>query len=100
MLDDLEYVHEDGKLALGDITIYALSTCGFCRSALAFMRENKIKFKYIYVDLQDNDTKSRIKQELRDHFEERIGFPFCVIDEKECMVGFTESKWKERFLKK
>ncbi|MFW9923387.1 MAG: glutaredoxin family protein [Candidatus Thorarchaeota archaeon] len=98
MLKDLEYKYEEGEFDIADITVYALSTCGFCRSALAFLRENKIKFKYIYVDLQNPDIRNGIKQDLRDKFDERIGFPFVVINGKETLVGFREDTWKEKFL--
>ena len=101
MHEDLDFTVEKGKNKPADITVYALSTCGFCRSALQFLRDNDIAFKYIYVDKQDSQVKVQIKKDLRDNFEERLGFPFCVINGGEkVMVGFREEKWQEAFLSK
>ena len=33
----------DGKVDAGELTVYALSTCGFCKRALAFLRDNSIR---------------------------------------------------------
>ena len=40
----------------------------------------------------------KIKRDLKDKFEERLGFPFVVIDGGDkVLVGFKEEKWKEAF---
>lgn len=99
MMDTLKYVEVEGKKKPFDITVYALSTCGFCRSALAFLKDNQIKYRYVYVDKLSSDERNKCKQFLRDNYEERLGFPFVVLDEKEAIVGYREEKWKEKFLK-
>ncbi|MBN1328283.1 MAG: glutaredoxin family protein [Candidatus Heimdallarchaeota archaeon] len=100
MLEKLKFTNEQGEKNPCDIEVYALSTCGFCKRALEFLRSNKITFRYIYVDQQDSDLRLMIKNELADRFEGRIGFPFAVINGGEkTLVGFTEEKWKEAFLK-
>lgn len=101
MLENLNFKHESGTKKPAKITVYALSTCGFCKRALEFLRENKIEFRYIYVDQQSPQIKVQIKQDLRDNFEERLGFPFVVFDDGKkvkAMVGFREDNWKEAFL--
>ncbi|HUT82911.1 MAG TPA: glutaredoxin family protein [Candidatus Bathyarchaeia archaeon] len=99
MLEKLKFTKEQGEKNPCDIEVYALSTCGFCKRALEFLRTNKITFRYIYVDLQESDLRMKIKKELTDRFDERLGFPFAVINGGEkILVGFTEEKWKEAFL--
>ena len=99
MHEDFEFVIEEGEKTPCDIQVYALSTCGFCRRGLEFLRKNKIAFRYIYVDQLKPDMRMKIKRDLRDKFEERLGFPFVVIDGGEkVMVGFREDQWKEQFL--
>lgn len=98
MLDELDYTIEEGKETPNDICVYALSTCGHCKRGLSFLRQKNIKFRYIYVDLMPHDLRMRIKKELSDKYNERIGFPFCVINDGETiLVGFTEEKWKNIF---
>ena len=99
MHEELEFTHEKGKNKPHEITVYALSTCGFCKRALAFLRENDIEFRFIYVDKQSPEIRIRIKKDLRDNFEERLGFPYVILNSKEAMVGFREEVWKEKFLK-
>ena len=98
MLEELDFTMEDGEKNPCDITVYALSTCGFCKKGLAFLRNNNLKFKYIYVDQMAQDLRMRTKKEISDRYKERIGFPFVVIDNGDkILVGFKEEKWKETF---
>jgi len=98
MLDELEFTNEEGEKNPCDITVYALSTCGFCKRGLAFLRDNNLKFKFIYVDQLAQDLRMRTKKELSDKYKERIGFPFVVVDNgNKILVGFKEVKWKEAF---
>ena len=79
MLNELDYTIEEGESSPYDICVYALSTCGFCKKGINFLREKKVKFRYIYVDLIGQDLRLRTKKELSDKYNERIGFPFVVI---------------------
>jgi glutaredoxin len=99
MHEDLEFITETGEKNPCDIQIYALSTCGFCKRGLEFLRNNNITFRYIYVDKLDKDLRYRIKRELLDKFEERIAFPYVLVNDGEkILVGFTEQKWTDAFL--
>jgi glutaredoxin len=96
-LEQIEYVSEPGDLKGHEVTVYALSTCGFCRRGLQFLRDNKIAFKYVYVDQLDFDLKQRVKDELGAKYDARVVFPYMVLDSKEVVTGFVEDKWKEVF---
>ncbi|MHA1743208.1 MAG: glutaredoxin family protein, partial [Candidatus Heimdallarchaeota archaeon] len=69
MDENLEFAKVEGEKKPCDIQIYALSTCGFCRRALAFLRNNKITFRYIYVDQLSYDLRQKIKRNLMAKFE-------------------------------
>lgn len=93
ILDQIEYTHEAGKNDKHDVTVFALSTCGFCKACLKFLHKNDIKFKYVYYDLLDPDLKAAIKDELGERFKERIMFPFVVVDGgQRVVVGFKEDE--------
>lgn len=98
MNNDLEFVYMDGENVPGDITVYALSTCGFCKRALEFLRENSIKFRYIYIDKLPVDVKTSVKTELRDKSGKNVAFPFVVIDGNKYLVGFVVDEWKRELL--
>jgi glutaredoxin-like protein NrdH len=96
-IDSLDYTNESGDAHGHKITVYALSTCGFCRRGLQFLRDNKIAFKYVYVDKLDYDVKEKLKSELQSKFDVRLVFPYMVLDDKKVLSGFIEDQWKVAF---
>ncbi|HPR49800.1 MAG TPA: glutaredoxin family protein [Spirochaetota bacterium] len=98
MLESLDYIDEDGSNVPCEITVFALSTCGFCKRSLMFLRDNHIRFKYIYVDLLDMELKEKVKSALSDKFTTRIGFPFAVLNGNEYLRGFNQEEWAKKLL--
>lgn len=97
MDNNLTFIYEDGVEKFSDVTVYALSTCGFCKRALKFLRDHKIKFRYIYVDDLEPDDKQELKESLSKQYNSRVGFPFLVINNSRCLVGFTQDEWEQEF---
>lgn len=93
-LQNLPVVSKTGVKNDHHIMVYALSTCGFCKRALAFLDANQFTYTYLYVDLIPVEVKNSIKQELRERFKENVAFPFAVIDDSKHLVGFIEADWK------
>lgn len=89
-----EFTHEPGEKKGCKITVYALSTCGFCKRALAFLRDNSVDFNFVYVDKLDKETRDKITKDLKERFNRRVAFPFLIIDDQECMVGFNTEKYE------
>ncbi len=98
MFDYLKYTHVDGDNTRHDVEVYALSTCGFCKRALYFLNENRIAYRYVYVDLVPLDVKNRAKEALKAQFSEHISFPYAVIDGTTTLVGFLEPDWRKTLL--
>ncbi len=88
----------DGPRKERDIRVYALSTCGFCKRALAFLAANGFAHRYVHMDSLDLDLKNAIKAELKAKFKESVSYPFAVIDGKEVLVGFIEADWRMTLL--
>jgi len=98
MIDQLHFVEEDGTNNTHEITVYALSTCGFCKRGLQFLRDHSIKFKYIFIDHLDMDTKEKLKSILSDTYRTRIAFPFLVLNGKEVIHGFDIEERENKLL--
>jgi glutaredoxin len=98
MIENLEYTNEKGTIEKNDIAVYALSTCGFCRRGLQFLRENSITFKYVYVDKLEPEVKNKVKDELVEKYKERVVFPFLVLNNQKVLLGFVEDEWKASLL--
>ena len=93
MIEGVEFTSETGTRNSHDVTVYALSTCGFCKRAIAFLRDNSVQFKYVYVDMLNFDIKQDLKKALSEKFSERVVFPFLVVDDSKCSAGFVEEEW-------
>jgi glutaredoxin-like protein NrdH len=97
-MNDIVFTKEEGTCRKGEIVIYALSTCAFCRKALKFLRENSICFSYIYVDELEFEKKNELKKELKEKYKKDVGFPFLILDDTTVIVGFTEDEYKKYFI--
>ena len=58
MLDTLEYLTVDGPDRSRDVIVYALSTCGFCKRAMAFLEGRGFRYRYLYMDKIPFETKA------------------------------------------
>ena len=98
IMEKLQYSMEEGTNDGRDIVVYALSTCGFCKRGLKFLRDNSIAFRYVYVDHLPVEEKTELKKELREKFDRRIVYPYLVINGgSEVITGFSSDTWKEYF---
>lgn len=95
MMFDIKYNIEEGTNKNHDLTLFALSSCGFCRRSMKFLKEKDIAFKFVYLDKLEYEKKQEIKSQLKKKFNKRAVFPYLVIDEKEVITGFTKSEWEQ-----
>jgi glutaredoxin len=98
MFDYLEYTEVEGKDSRHEIEIYALSTCGFCKRAMAFLKDQSIAYRYVHVDQTSMDLKNKAKAELNAKFNEHVSFPYAVIDGEQTLIGFIEADWRKTLL--
>jgi glutaredoxin-like protein NrdH len=89
--------HIEGK-NMGDIKLFALSTCIWCGKTKKLLGELGIEYDFIDVDLLENDEQQEALKEIR-KFNPAGGFPTMVIDKRDCIVGFDEKKIKDKFEK-
>ena len=78
--------------------LYALSTCGFCKRALAFLRENSIDFLYTFVDKLEKKVVGDLREELMKKSDsQHVAYPFLISDDEKFLVGFDEEEYKAFF---
>ena len=95
MFEYVSFTEEEGKNTEKDLKVLALSTCGFCKRAIRFLKENDIAFKSIYLDKIDPDIKLRVKEEFQKAFDTKVLYPVLIIDEEEVITGFTSDKYRK-----
>jgi glutaredoxin len=93
---EFETVNKNGNDD-NELVMFALSTCGHCRRAKKFLKENGVKYRYIYVDLMDYEKKQELKNKLQKKFDKRVAFPFLVVNGEKSIVGFLKQEY-ERYI--
>ena len=89
----METRHVDGS-DKGKITLFALSTCIWCKMTKALLQKMGVGFDYIDVDTLGPEDKVAALDILKQH-NPRCSFPSLVIGEETCIVGYDESKIRE-----
>ncbi|UJG43734.1 MAG: hypothetical protein K9W46_00790 [Candidatus Heimdallarchaeum endolithica] len=81
-----------------EVFLFAISTCQWCKKGKEWLKEKKISYYYIDIDLIDYNLKKEIKKEIRQSFNlDFIAFPFIVIDGEKHEIGFNKKKWEKLF---
>ena len=90
----MELVHVDGKKK-GEIVLYALSTCGWCKKTKALLNELGVEYSFAYVDLLPVPQRDEAVKAI-EKWNPDCSFPTIVIDEKSCVVGFKPDEIKSK----
>jgi glutaredoxin len=88
-----EYTHVSGR-NLGDIKMFTLSTCGWCKKTKAFLKDHNVSFSYIDVDLLPPDEQESIRDEQLRH-NPAGSYPTIVVSSDYCIVGYDEYKLQQ-----
>lgn len=84
----MEHVQGENK---GNIVLYALSTCAWCKKTKKLLEELGVEFSYIYLDKLNDTEKEEAMQKIRQH--NPLGnLPTIVIDEKKVIIGYKEER--------
>ena len=92
----MEFKHIQGKDQV-KITMYALSTCIWCKKTKRFLNHLGVAYDYVDVDLLDEVEKETAKEEMK-HWNPKGSFPTLIFDGQTCVVGFDEEKIREALL--
>ena len=90
---NLEINHVDGKQK-GNVMLYALSTCIWCRKTKMLLNELGVAYDYVDVDLLSPEEQDTVV-EIISKFNPTGGFPTIIINDKDCIRGFDERKIRE-----
>jgi glutaredoxin-like protein NrdH len=82
--------HVKGKNA-GNVMIYALSTCGWCRKTKGLLNDLGIEYSYTDVDQLQGDERDKVMETIR-KWNPSCSFPTVVINDSKCIVGFKEDE--------
>ncbi len=83
----------EGKNA-GDVMLYGLSTCMWCKKTKKLLDEMGIKYTYVFVDLLDDEMKKHYHEEMK-VWNPRGSFPTLVINDRKTIIGYDEARIRE-----
>lgn len=89
----MDTVHVKGQNR-GNLVLYALSTCGWCKKTKDFLASHGVEYDYVYVDLERGQERSKAINEVK-RFNPACSFPTLVINDEKCIVGFKEDEIKK-----
>ncbi|MDY0087087.1 MAG: glutaredoxin family protein [Coriobacteriia bacterium] len=75
------------------VTLYALSTCPYCKMTKRFLDSNSIEYKLVEVDQLEGQEKDDAIAEVRS-ISGGASFPVIVVGD-EVIVGFNKKRIKE-----
>ena len=76
------------------VLVYAISTCGWCKRAKQFLKDNDVEFEYVDVDLCGMADKQKIRQKIQSRGG-TLAYPTLIIDHKILLTGAPQDKLKE-----
>jgi len=86
--------HVDGKNK-GDIMLYALSTCGWCRKTKELLSKMGVAYDYINVDQLSDAEATKVEDEEVKKWNPAVSYPTIVVNGQRAIVNYDEKKIKE-----
>jgi glutaredoxin-like protein NrdH len=84
--------HVSGRNA-GQVMLYALSTCVWCKKTRQLLDDLGVEYNYEYVDLLQGKERDGAIETVK-QWNSACTFPTLVIN-NECVIGFDEGKIRE-----
>ncbi len=83
-----------GKKNNHKVTLYALSTCVWCKLTKQFLKDNDVEFEVVDVDLLDDEDRSKAHETISSKGG-MLSYPTTIIDDKTVVTGFRKDQLKE-----
>jgi glutaredoxin-like protein NrdH len=84
--------HVPGK-DMGKVTLYALSTCVWCRKTRQLLDQLGVSYDYEYVDLLEGSERDAAIDAVR-RWNPRGSFPTVIVNGR-AIIGFSENEIRE-----
>lgn len=77
-----------------EVTLYALSTCGWCKMTRGWLDDKDVQYECIYVDHLAGEERKELMSSLEERLGRRPAFPtvFCG---DQSVVGFNKERLQE-----
>jgi glutaredoxin-like protein NrdH len=76
------------------VTVYALSTCVWCKMTKQYLNDNGVEYEFVDVDLLDDNDKSKVHTTIISKGG-ALSYPTTIVDDKNVITGFRKDLLKE-----
>ena len=90
----MQTIKVQGKNNRHRVLMYAISTCGWCKRAKKFLRDNNINYEYVDIDLCSREDRDRIREDIISRGG-RLSYPTIIVDDNILITGFQPGRVKE-----
>jgi glutaredoxin-like protein NrdH len=94
MGDFMQFSKVSGKKNDHKVSVYALSTCVWCKLTKQYLSENNVAYEFVDVDLLDDEDKDKVHQTVLSKGG-ALSYPTTIVDDKIVITGFRKDKLKE-----
>ncbi len=90
----MQFYKVSGKKNDHRVTLYALSTCVWCKMTKQYLNDNGVEYEYVDVDLLEDKEKQKVHQTILSKGG-TLSYPTTIIDDKTVVTGFRKDQLKE-----
>ena len=90
----MQFSKVSGKKNDHKVTVYALSTCVWCKLTKQFLNDNGVAYEFVDVDLLDDNDKSKVHETITSKGGS-LSYPTTIVDDKTVITGFRKDQLKE-----
>jgi glutaredoxin-like protein NrdH len=90
----MQFSKVSGKKNDHKVSVYALSTCVWCKLTKQYLNENSVEYEFVDVDMLDDEDKDKVHQTVLSKGG-ALSYPTTIVDEKIVITGFRKDKLKE-----
>jgi glutaredoxin-like protein NrdH len=90
----MQFSKVNGKKNDHKVTLYALSTCVWCKMTKQFLNDSGIEYQYVDVDLLDDKDKDQVHDVIISKGG-ALSYPTTIVDDKTIITGFRKDLLKE-----
>ena len=90
----MQFSKVSGKKNNHKVTLYALSTCVWCKMTKQYLNDNEVEYEFVDVDLLNDDDKSKAHATITGKGAV-LSYPTIIVDDKTVITGFRKDALKE-----
>jgi glutaredoxin-like protein NrdH len=90
----MDFSKVSGKKNAHKVTLYALSTCVWCKMTKQFLNDSGVEYQFVDVDLLDDKDKDQVHNAITSKGGS-LSYPTTIVDDKTVITGFRKDLLKE-----